>query len=89
MPRARIPYGELEKAIREQYPEPLYLNHEIIGKGFIGGFTPIRVYDRQTGNYKAVGWKLKMQTNRFIGEYDNFLQPIYFRSRQTVVIFLD
>lgn len=61
MPRARIPYDDLRKMLRKKYPSPLYANVRLDGN------TPVRVYDRSTGNFAPIGWKVRIYLEQFVG----------------------
>jgi hypothetical protein len=68
MPRARIPYGELQYEVEQKYPFPLYRNVELLRKDRYNGIpAPTVVYDRSTGNYKRIGWKVQIQFEQFAG----------------------
>ena len=71
MPRARIPYAELEYAANLKYPSPLFRNTRILRKDRYNNVkAPTVVYDRSTGNYKAIGWKITILTEQFSGIKD-------------------
>jgi len=68
MPRARIPYDELESAIQDKYPFPLYKNVRLLRKERYNNVpTPTVVYDRSTGNYAAIGWKVTVSVEQYEG----------------------
>jgi len=86
MPRAAIPYDKIEDRLRKMYPYPLYRGMRIVRKSDYRGFTPIRVYDRSSGNYKAVGFKVRIEYTRFQGEYDSVMNPVYRGEEQVVIV---
>ena len=81
MPRARIPYDDIEQAIRDAYPYPLYSSVRIatVFTDRVRRATPTRVYDRSTGNFAGIGWRVPIvgliyqgQDQRFAPIYENF-----------------
>lgn len=73
MPRATIPYDDLQRLAEEKYPEPLYINVNVTRKdrNSYGVKAPTRVYDRSTGNFAAIGWKVQISMAQFVGVRDN------------------
>ena len=82
MPRAKIPYEELERKAKRKYPAPAFNDVRLYPD------TPIRVYDRSTGNYAPIGWKVRVFFRQFT-EFSSSLRPIYENKSETIVIFTD
>ena len=82
MPRAKIPYEQLEKLARSKYRSPAFLQPRLDGN------TPSRVYDRSTGNYAPIGWKVRVLFQQFAG-FSSSLRPIYENKSETIVLFTD
>ena len=78
MPRARIPYDEIIQEIRRLYPYPLFSSVAIRTEftDRVRRITPTRVYDRSTGNFAAIGWKVAIQGLRYTGQDQAFF-PTY------------
>lgn len=89
MPRATIPYFELDRELEKLYPYPVFRNPRVIRSKFLSGSTPRRVYDRSTGNYAPIGWRCKVDMSRFTGSYDNAMNPMFREVRFEVVILMD
>ena len=89
MPRATIPYFDLELKLEKMYPFPVFRRPRIRRKDEFKGFTPITVYDRSSGNFKPIGYKCSIEYSRFQGEYDTAMNPVFREEMQVVVILLD
>lgn len=78
MGRAAIPYDDIQQAIQTAYPYPIYSNMRIrtVFTDRVRRITPTRVYDRSTGNFSGIGWKVAIQGSRYIGQ-DQAFRPIY------------
>lgn len=78
MPRARIPYDDIERAIQRNYPYPLYREMRIqtVYTDRVRRATPTRVYDRSSGNFAGIGWKVAIQGARYTGQGVDF-RPLY------------
>ena len=78
MPRAKIPFDAIEQAITEEYPFPLYSEMRIatVFTDRVRRATPTRVYDRSTGNFSGIGWKVAIQGRIYRGQDVQF-RPIY------------
>lgn len=77
MARAKIPYGELQKALNAKYPWPVHRNVRLLEKNEPGGKTPVRVYDRTTGNFAPIGYSVSVTMLRFNGTYAATMNPDY------------
>ena len=68
MPRAKIPYQEIEKKVREMYPEPIYRKVYLKKPHRSNNVkAPISVYDRRSGNYKVSGYICEVKYEIFQG----------------------
>ena len=68
MPRARIPYDELQKAAEEKYPYPAFRYVTVLRRSRYDNVpSPTVVYDRSTGNYKKMGFKCQVTMEVFDG----------------------
>jgi len=68
MPRARIPYEELEAAAREKYPYPVFKDVQVLRRSRYNDIkAPTVVYDRSTGNYAKMGFKCQITAKMFEG----------------------
>jgi len=72
MPRARIPYDELQRLAEKKYPSPLYIDVEVQRKDRTTDKAPTRVYDRTTGNFAAIGWQVSISFKQFDGIKDMY-----------------
>ena len=70
MPRATIPYFEIDEFIEKQYPKPVFRRPQRESG------TPKTVYDRSTGNFARIGYMVNVSYTRLTG-FDNDLQPVY------------
>lgn len=89
MPRAKIPYEELEIKLGEMYPYPIYRRPRLRLKGEYQGFTPVTVYDRSKGNFGVIGYRVMAEFTRFQGTYDNAMNPEFRTEMKQVVLLLD
>ncbi len=89
MPRAKIPFDDIEFAIEQEYPYPLYSEMRIatVFTDRVRRATPTRVYDRSTGNFAGIGWKVEIQGRIYRGQDVNF-RPIYENFRTERVFLL-
>jgi hypothetical protein len=68
MPRATIPYERLQKLAETKYPEPLFMDVYVLKPDrILKTKTPTRVYDRSTGNFAPIGWKVQIEMRQFDG----------------------
>jgi hypothetical protein len=89
MPRAKIPYDELQDELEKMYPFPVYRNPRIRPKSVYKGYTPITVYDRSKGNFATIGYRAMIEFSRFQGEYDSVMNPVFRQEMKEVVILLN
>ena len=88
MPRATIPYFELDERLEKMYPDPVFRGVYVVRSRFSEGFTPKRVYDRSTGNYAPIGWRCMVNMSAFTGSYDDAMNPVFVQRRFETVILL-
>lgn len=77
MARKTIPYESLQKALNDKYPWPVHRNVFLLKKGEPDGKTPVRVYDRSTGNFAPIGYSVTVTMLRFNGKYAAAMNPQY------------
>lgn len=71
MPRATIDYTALRKALFEKYPQPLYRDVTLLVPRRDNRIkAPTTVYDRATGNYARIGYKVQVRLEQFVGIVD-------------------
>lgn len=73
MPRAAIPYFEIDQYIEQQYPAPVFRNAR---RNRFASEIPRTVYDRSTGNFARIGYLVFMSYDRLTG-FDQNLDPEY------------
>ena len=59
MARAKIPYDEMSIYVTARYQLPVYRSAYPTRSGrsqYGSRDTPVRIYDRSTGNYTPIGW---------------------------------
>ena len=83
MGRATIPYGDLQEEISRRYQEPSF-KFAVIRTNRAN--SPTRVYDRRTGNYAPIGWRVVVDYQQFFGFSDASVNPIYVIKSETVII---
>ena len=93
MPRAKIDYPALRKALFEKYPQPLYRDVTLrVPHRSNKVKAPITIYDRCQGNYARIGYKVQVRLEQFDGisdtGYDGY-RAIYTRRSFEDVLFLD
>lgn len=72
-----IPYETLQKALNDKYPWPVHRNVKLLDKSDFGGTTPVRVYDRSSGNFSPIGYRVTVSMLRFNGKYAAAMNPQY------------
>jgi len=78
MARAKIPYDYFRDYLETRFPRPAYDSRFLVSDYTrTQGNTPVRVYDRSSGNFKAVGWFVKVQYSVFTGFSDESVVPEY------------
>ena len=89
MPRAKIPYDAIESKMIELYPYPLYRGVGIrtVFTDRVRRKTPTTVYDRTTGNFARIGYKVAIEGLIFVGTDQNF-EPVYRNFMEDRVILL-
>ena len=87
MARTKIPYEYFREFIAKRYPRPAFQSHFLV-KDYAGrqGITPVRAYDRSSGNYTAIGWFVEVQVSILEGINDEFLDPLYRNRRELIFI---
>ena len=93
MPRATIDYPALREALFEKYPQPLYRDVTLLVPRRDNKIkAPTTVYDRSTGNYARIGYKVQVSLEQFVGivdtGYDGF-RAKYERRMFQDILFLD
>lgn len=92
MPRATIDYPALRKELFDKYPMPLYRDVTLLVPERNNRIrAPTTVYDRTTGNYARIGYKVQVRLEQFMGikeTYDGF-RVVYEKRQFTDVLFLD
>ena len=90
MPRAKIPYDDIERELRTLYPYPLFREIRIRTRfkgDRIGKVTPTTVYDRTSGNFARIGYKVAIEGLRYNGA-DIHFEPVYINFKEDRVILL-
>lgn len=92
MPRAKIDYPALRKALNDKYPMPLYRDVTLLVPHRSNQVkAPTTVYDRTQGNYARIGYKVQVRLQQFMGiteTYDGF-RVVYEKRSFQDVLFLD
>jgi hypothetical protein len=83
MGRATIPYEDLQTEISRRYQAPSF-KFAIVRSNRAN--SPTRVYDRRTGNYAPIGWRVVVDYQQFFGFSDASVNPIYVVKSETVII---
>ena len=83
MGRARIPYEELQREVERRYQRPAFLFPNVRTNT---ANSPTRVYDRRTGNYAPIGWRVTVDYQQFFGFSDASVNPIYVNKSESVII---
>jgi hypothetical protein len=86
MARATIPYTAIEQKVREMFPYPTYQGIEIIVPTRYNDVkAPTTVYDRRTGNYKSIGYRIRVRLTRFVGFREDF-RPLFERDEMMLLV---
>ena len=89
MARKTIPYATLQKALNDKYPWPVHRQVYLLKKEDAGGSTPVRAYDRTTGNFAPIGYQVTVSMLRFNGRYESSMNPKYDAIRFQDIILTD
>ena len=82
MPRARIPYSEIDDYISNKYPSPAFVDAR--RTQFQAG-APTTVYDRRTGNFQRIGYLVDVIYELLTG-VDSNLNPVYEIVREQIFV---
>ena len=87
MARTKIPYDYFRNYIAKRYPMPAFQSRFLV-KDYGGrqATTPVRAYDRSSGNYTAIGWFVEVQFSILVGITDRNLLPEYENRRDLIFI---
>ena len=83
MGRATIPYEKLQDVVNRTYGFPSFRNAQVRRNR---ANSATRVYDRRTGNYAPIGWRVTIDYEQFFGFSDATVNPIYIPKSETVII---
>ena len=87
MARAKIPYAYFRRYLSERFPRPAYESRFLVSDyAKLESKSPIRVYDRSSGNFKAVGWFVDVQYSVFTGFRAGTTSAQYRNGRETIFI---
>lgn len=87
MARAKIPYDYFRNYLEIRFPRPAYDSRFLVSDyAMTDSKTPVRVYDRTSGNFKAVGWFVEVQYGIFTGFRQNTVGPEYEQRREMLFI---
>ena len=87
MARAKIPYDYFREYLKIRFPRPAYDSRFVVSDyAKTQSKTPVRVYDRSSGNFKAVGWFVEVQYSIFTGFYENSVEAEYENKREMLFI---
>lgn len=86
MGRATIPYENIEAAVNLLFPWPTFSNVFIeVPRSYNKIKAPTTVYDRRTGNYKAIGYRVYVSRTR-IYRFDEQFRPEYTTDKGIVIV---
>lgn len=86
MARATIPYAAIEQKVRKMFPYPTYQGIEVIVPTRYNNVkAPTTVYDRRTGNYKTIGYRIGVKLTRIVG-FDERFRPIFERDQMVLLV---
>ena len=89
MPRAPIPYFDIEQKLERMYPRPSNRNI-VLARPTRDNMVraPIRVYDRTTGNYAPIGFRVTVYREVFFGFAEGTVRPEYIPRTEEVVVLI-
>lgn len=96
MPRATIDYPKLRNLLAKKYPYPLFRQVRLVKpERYNRVRAPTAVYDRATGNYKRIGYKVQVELEQFVGmvqsegQYRGFITEYKYREFEDVLFTTD
>jgi len=86
MGRATIPYENIDSAVHLLFPWPTYSNVILdVPRSFNKTKAPTTVYDRRTGNYKAIGYRVFVSRTRISG-FDDQFRAVYTTDKGFIIV---
>tara|TARA_R110000803_G_C11981119_1_gene320767 strand:- start:416 stop:682 length:267 start_codon:yes stop_codon:yes gene_type:complete len=86
MARATIPYADIDAKVAALFPWPTYQSVVLdVPRSFNDTKAPTTVYDRRTGNYARIGYRVWVSRERISG-FDNQFRAKYTRESGYVIV---
>lgn len=86
MARAKIPYEDIKAAVDSLFPWPTFNDVKLdVPRSFNETKAPTTVYDRRSGNFSKIGYRVYVWRSRIDG-FDNQFRPKYKDDRGFVIV---
>ena len=87
MPRAAIPYDELEKQVKKMVPYPTFRLARFRKPTRQNDVrAPQTIYSRVDGKFTVIGYKVSVIVERFTGFSDDLQRGIFDQERKEVIV---
>lgn len=87
MARATIPYEDIQAVLERMFPWPTYKTVRIRKPDRYNDLkAPTTIYDRRTGNFKSMGYKVPVILERFVGLSEDLISTKWAQERLTVLV---
>lgn len=87
MARATIPYEDIDAKLSSMFPWPTYRTVYLRKpKRDNNVNAPTTVYDRSTGNYKRIGYRCQVVTERFVGVSEDLTRTEFIQERMNIIV---
>jgi hypothetical protein len=87
MARATIPYEDIQAKLETMFPWPTYKTVRIRKPRRDNEVrAPTSVYDRRTGNFKSMGYRVQIILERFVGLSEDLTYTEWVQERMVVIV---
>lgn len=87
MPRAKIPYEDLQARLESMFPWPTYRTVRLLKPKRDNRIkAPTTVYDREGGNFKRIGYRCQVILERYEGQSEDLSRTLWDTTRMNVIV---
>jgi len=87
MPRAKIPYEDLQARLESMFPWPTYRTVRLLKPKRDNNIrAPTTVYDREGGNFQRIGYRCQVILERFEGIREDLSGTLWNQTRMNVIV---
>jgi len=87
MARAKIPYEDIQARLEAMFPWPTYQTVRMRKPTRENNVrAPTTVYDRRSGNFQRIGYRVSVTLERFVGLSENLSRGQFIQERMNVIV---